>query len=85
MTVESSAKSTSSNSPTEVGEVSTLKLKFIFANNDGVHVEMECSPSHSVESVSKALIEHWPNSKCAMMILVLSVEPYLTSLFEQIF
>lgn len=62
MTVESSAKSTSSNSPTEVGEVSTLKLKFIFANNDGVHVEMECSPSHSVESVSKALIEHWPNN-----------------------
>jgi len=70
MTVESSAKSTSSNSPTEVGEVSALKIKFIFANNDGVNVEMECSPSDTVESVSKNLVEIWPKGKCCAMIWI---------------
>lgn len=61
MTVDSSAKSTSSNSPTEVGE--GIKLKFIFANNDGVHVELDYAPSDSIESVSKSLIARWPDGK----------------------
>lgn len=48
---------TVSNAPTESD---SIRLKFIFANRDGVHVEIECSPSDTIESITKSLQSKWP-------------------------
>lgn len=48
---------TVSNAPTESDSV---RLKFIFANKDGVHVEIECSPSDTIEFITKSLQSKWP-------------------------
>lgn len=37
-----------------------IRIKFIFANRDGINVEIECSPSDSVDMVKKSLIAEWP-------------------------
>jgi len=52
-----SDKETMSNAPTENDSV---KIKFLFANRDGVHVEIECSPSDTIENVTKSLQSNWP-------------------------
>jgi len=41
-------------------ETDTMKIKFIFANRDGVTVEIECSPSDTIETITKSLRSHWP-------------------------
>mmetsp|Transcript_1657 Transcript_1657/g.2462 ORF Transcript_1657/g.2462 Transcript_1657/m.2462 type:complete len:137 (-) Transcript_1657:114-524(-) len=52
-------KSTSSAAPTEGGD--TFRIRFIFANRDGIHAEIECSPSDNIETVTKALQSKWPS------------------------
>jgi len=37
-----------------------IGIKFIFANRDGIHVEIECSPSDTVDMVKNMLIAEWP-------------------------
>jgi hypothetical protein len=37
-----------------------MQLRFIFANRDGVSVEIECSPTDTVETMKSALISEWP-------------------------
>eukprot|EP00979_Chaetoceros_neogracilis_P008367 scaffold1862_cov268-Chaetoceros_neogracile.AAC.32 len=53
----SSDKETLSNTPTEND---TVKIKFLFANRDGIHVEIECSPSDTIENITKTLQSKWP-------------------------
>jgi len=48
---------TVSNAPTESD---SIRLKFIFANRDGVHVEIECLPSDTIETITKSLQSKWP-------------------------
>lgn len=40
-----------------------IRVKFIFANRDGVHVEIECSPSDTVMTMKTMLISDWPKGK----------------------
>jgi hypothetical protein len=40
-----------------------MQLRFIFANRDGVSVEIECSPTDTVETMKSALISEWPKGK----------------------
>ena len=40
-----------------------IGIKFIFANRDGIHVEIECSPSDTVDMVKNMLIAEWPAGK----------------------
>lgn len=51
---------TVSNAPTESD---SIRLKFIFANRDGVHVEIECLPSDTIETITKSLQSKWPEGK----------------------
>mmetsp|Transcript_21309 Transcript_21309/g.31990 ORF Transcript_21309/g.31990 Transcript_21309/m.31990 type:complete len:143 (-) Transcript_21309:307-735(-) len=37
-----------------------IRIKFIFANRDGITVEIECSLSDSVDMVKNLLIAEWP-------------------------
>lgn len=48
---------TISNAPTEND---SIRLKFIFANRDGLNVEIECSPSDTIEAITKSLQSKWP-------------------------
>ena len=57
----SSDKETLSNTPTEND---TVKIKFLFANRDGIHVEIECSPSDTIENITKTLQSKWPEGVC---------------------
>jgi hypothetical protein len=50
-------KDTMSNTPTESD---TVKIKFLFANKDGVSLEIEVSPSDTIEIITKALQSKWP-------------------------
>jgi hypothetical protein len=50
-------KETMSNTPTESD---TVKIKFLFANKDGVSLEIEVSPSDTIEIITKALQSKWP-------------------------
>jgi len=54
-----SKNETTSNAPTE-NDTSNIRIKFIFANRDGVHVELECPLSDTVGSITKALQSKWP-------------------------
>lgn len=40
-----------------------IRVKFIFANRDGVNVEIECSPSDTVGMMKASLISQWPKGK----------------------
>ena len=37
-----------------------IRVKFIFANRDGVSVEVECSLSDTVTMMKTSLISNWP-------------------------
>lgn len=41
----------------------TLKLKFIFANHDGVVVEHETEPTTLIKDLKVALVGRWPSGK----------------------
>ena len=40
-----------------------VRLKFVFANHDGVHVEQEQEIKKSILDVKKDLIASWPESE----------------------
>lgn len=42
------------------GSGDKIRVKFIFANRDGVTVEVECSLSDTVTMMKAALIDCWP-------------------------
>lgn len=39
-----------------------IRFKFLFANRDGLHVEIECSPSDTVMTMKTMLISSWPKA-----------------------
>jgi hypothetical protein len=53
---------TTSNAPTE-NDSNAMKIKFIFANRDGIHVEIECSLSDTVGAITKDLQSKWPEGE----------------------
>ncbi|CAM9652644.1 unnamed protein product [Scytosiphon promiscuus] len=57
--------STAGTAPTGGGvgaEQGTLKLKFIFANHDGVVVEHETEPTTLIKDLKVALVGRWPSA-----------------------
>lgn len=38
-----------------------ITLRFLFANNDGITVTMECDPSDTVLAVKSSLVACWPD------------------------
>ena len=40
-----------------------IRVKFIFANRDGINVEFDCSPSDTVLEVKTSLISEWPKGE----------------------
>lgn len=47
------------------GSGDKIRVKFLFANRDGVTVEVECSLSDTVSMMKAALIERWPQDLSA--------------------
>jgi hypothetical protein len=41
-----------------------IRVKYIFANRDGIHVEIEYYLSDTVLSMKSRLISEWPKGKC---------------------
>ncbi|KAK1946990.1 hypothetical protein P3T76_001000 [Phytophthora citrophthora] len=41
-----------------------LRLKFLFANQDGVHVELSFSKVATVAEAKTQLMHNWPQSTC---------------------
>ena len=57
-------------------EPDTMKIKFIFANRDGVTVEIECSPSDTIETITKSLRSHWPEGTFLQLPSLLATRAY---------
>ncbi len=58
----STKNETTSNAPTE-NDTNMVKIKFIFANRDGINVEIECSLNDTIGAITKDLQSKWPEGE----------------------
>ena len=56
-----------------------IRVRFIFANRDGVTVEVECSLSDTVNTMKLSLISNWPQG---MVFLFLPCSNLRNDLFR---
>ena len=55
-----------SNAPTENADANTIRIKFIFANRDGVNVEIECSLNDTIAAITQNLQSKWPKGELVL-------------------
>jgi hypothetical protein len=53
-----------------------VTLRFIFANNDGLSVTLDCEPADTVGEVKGALLSVWPKGGFALYFLIFRQESY---------
>lgn len=46
-----------------------IRVKFLFANRDGVNVEVECSPSDTVGMLKESLLSMWPKGMNGITVI----------------
>ena len=51
-------------------DANKITLRFLFANNDGITVTMECDPTDTVAAIKTALVSVWPDGMCFEVVLV---------------
>ena len=69
--------------PPFVDDPAKVTLKFIFPNNDGLYVTVDCKPTDTVGEVKGLLLSMWPDGKVlilAVFIVVKSVAHHLLNI-----
>jgi hypothetical protein len=60
MSSQSAALNQSPSGGSSQSDSDKIKIKFIFANRDGINVQIECAQSDTVDTVKASLISLWP-------------------------